>query len=103
MVHRAELRSGDSASFHVLQKSTRAVSRVEVVRAVVRTNRTAVRGSWIGAGPAVIPGLQLGGRQCGKREPHSTGAAGGRGRGASHRARVSKGTGTTKPGGRTGA
>ena len=35
LVHRSELRSGDSASLHVLEKPARTVSGIEAVRAVV--------------------------------------------------------------------
>jgi transposase len=35
MVHRAGIRSGDSASLHVLEKPARKVSGIEAVRGVV--------------------------------------------------------------------
>src|SRR5262249_27532703 len=45
LVHRTGLRSGDSASLHVLEKPAWTVSGIEVVRGTVRADRAAVCGS----------------------------------------------------------
>ena len=104
LVHRSGIRSGDSASFHVLQEPARTVSGIEAVRAVVRTDRAAVCGGGTGAGDkhlsvdgsfveanaakeSRIPREQL----AEAAQVHHT------------RASVSAGTGRAESGGRTGA
>src|SRR5262249_17303487 len=103
LVHRTGLRSGDSASLHVLEKPAWTVSGIEVVRGTVRADRAAVCGSGIGRGQASVGGWQFRGGECFEGKPHSAPAVSGSGAGASDPASVSAGTGTAKPGGRTGA
>src|SRR5690242_19607327 len=90
-------------SLYLFQKPTRALSGVEAVRATVRTDRAAVRGSGISGGQAPVNRWQLRGSQRGQGEPHSTRTASASGTGPSQRASVSEGSGRAESGGGTGA
>src|SRR5579863_6191573 len=103
LVYRPGIRSGDSPSLNVLQEPARAVSGIEAVRAVIRTDREAVRGSGAGVRQRAVGGWQFCGSQCGQGEPHSTRAVGGSSRGQSDGAPVSAGSGRAESGGRAGA